>query len=115
MRQEPSQELVESIKSAIGMSGMLFSAHPEHSEWDTTRPGARPGEVADFVRKVEDERKSYISVVFHAEGETDEDEWEWEKDCYEVILNHKSGAQERDIAETPERAAEVVATYMANH
>ena len=111
---EPDSELVESIKSAISTSGLLFQPHPEHEEWDTTRPGARPGEVAAFVRDVPDERKSYISLVFHREGEqwTDDPDGEWQQDSWEIIVSRGDGSQDRDVATSDDDAAEIVAVEM---
>lgn len=88
------EALVKSIVSAIDMSGLLFQRHPEHPEWDTTRPGARLGEVAAFVRNVEDEPKSYISVCRWYEGEQDPDLDEpYQEDCWEIITSHYDGTQ----------------------
>lgn len=110
---EPNPELVGSIKSAISMSGGLFQRHPKHPEWKTTRPGARPGEVAAFVRNVKGDRKSYISVCFHREGEGyDGADEEWDTDAYEIIISRGDGSQDRGVATDPEHAATIVAKEM---
>lgn len=111
-RPTPPKELVASIKSAISMSGLLFQRHPEIDHWDTTRPGARPGEVAAFVHKHPDVRKSYISLVFHREGEEDVDGVEWNEDCWEIIVSRGDGSQDYHRATTDEKAAEIAATEM---
>lgn len=111
---ENDSELVESIKSAIGMSGLLFQSHPDHPEWDTTRPGARTGEVAAFVRDVEGEQKSYISVCRWYEGEEDIDnEYVYEQDTWEIIVSDPV-FQEYHTATSAEQAAEIVASEMRN-
>lgn len=109
-------ELVDSIESALDMSGLLFQAHPAHPEWDTTRPGATPGEVAAFVRDVPNERKSFISVRFFREGESVPDyEYEWPADTYEIVVSRGDGTQARDATTDRRRAAELVAREMERH
>lgn len=106
-----TDKLVKSIISAIETSGGLFQRHPDHPEWDTTRPGAQPGEIAAFVRKV-DERNDYISVIWHEAGEVDEDGYEWGKNCYEILYSHSDGSQARDVIESEGKAAEAIAKQM---
>jgi len=109
-------ELVDSIERALDMSGLLFQAHPEHPEWDTTRPGANPGEVAAFVRDVPNERKSFISVRFFREGESVPDfEYEWQADTYEIVVSRGDGTQTRDATTDRRRAAELVAQEMRRY
>lgn len=104
-------ELVESIESAVSGSGLLFQRHPAHGEWDTTRPGARVGEVACFVHRG-GELNSYISVQLFLAGEEDEDGYEWEQDSYVLEFMRGDGSCDRDVATNKERMAELVAEEM---
>ena len=109
---EPDPALVSSIEQAI-MCGLLFQRHPDHDNWETTRPGARPGEVAAFVHKPDNSRKSYISVCYRREGEEEAGStYEWTQDCYEIIGSRGDGTQYRDVSTDVSRAAELVAIEM---
>jgi hypothetical protein len=110
---DSNEELVDSIESAIKMTGRLFQRHPEHPEWDTARPGAEPGEIACFVRKVEGERKSYISVKWHDEGEQEPGtDYEWDSDGYEIVVTRGDGTSDRGVSTERRSAAEIIASYM---
>lgn len=109
-------DVVDSIETALETAGSLLQVHPAHPEWDTTRPGATPGEVAAFVRDVPNERKSFISVRFFREGESEPGvEYEWQADTYEIVVSRGDGTQTRDATTDRRRAAELVAREMERH
>lgn len=109
-------KLVASILSAINMEGGLWQRHPEHPDWETTRPGARTGEVAAFVREVEGERKAFISVCRWYEGETDvENGYTYPHDCWEIIHDKPDGTSEYDRATEAEDMARGVAQAMRSY
>jgi hypothetical protein len=108
-------ELVESIVSALKMSGLLFQTHPAHPEWKATRPGASSGEVARFVRDVpnENDPRSFISVRFFREGEAEPGtNFAWEEDTYEIVTSRSDGTQTRTAAADRRRVAAIIAEEM---
>lgn len=108
---DPDTTLVRSIESALDMGGLLFQRHPKHPDWDTTRPGAIPGEIACFKHST-DEGTHYLSVIFHYAGETDEDGYTWNEDAYEIRGSHPYGNQTRDVLHDHKEAAKRVAKEM---
>lgn len=113
---QPQSNLVDSIVSALNMSGLLFQTHPAHPEWKATRPGASPGEVARFVRDVPDDPKSFISVRFFSEGEAEPGtDFAWEQDTYEIVTSRPDGTQTRTAAGDTHRVATIVAKEMKRH
>jgi hypothetical protein len=105
-------KLESSIESALGMSGGLFQRHPEHPDYETTRPGARPGEIACFVRRVARGLNEYISVVSHTAGEEDEDGYTWQNDCYEVVFNFADGDSETTVVQSRQDVVDAVVGQM---
>lgn len=105
-------DLTDRLERVFDTAGLLFQPHPGYDGWRTTRPGFRPGEIAAFLHDAEGLRKSFISVVFHAEGEVDEDGIEWPNDCYEIIVSERDGTSATRVADDREEAAEIVADEM---
>jgi hypothetical protein len=104
--------LEASIERALGMAGGLYQRHPKHPDWETTRPGARTGEIACFVRRIDGEANEYISIVVHEAGEEDEDGYTWHKDCYEIIVDFTDGDSETQVAQSRSTVATIVAEQM---
>lgn len=104
--------LEASIERALGMAGRLYQRHPEHPDWDTTRPGARSGEVACFVRRIDGGANEYISIVVHEAGEEDEDGYTWQNDCYEVLVDFTDGDSQTSVIQTKDEVVTAVADQM---
>lgn len=82
MSHAPSNNSNDTLGESINTSGLLFQQNPSIGNWEATR--AAGPEVAAFTNP--DLKPDYrrVSLLFHAEGEVDEDEYEYEDDTWTI-------------------------------
>jgi hypothetical protein len=71
----------ETVSESINQSGLLFQQPPGIGEWKATR--AMGPEIAAFVNQSL-EQHHRLSIVYHREGEVDEDGYKWENDTWVI-------------------------------
>lgn len=71
----------KAVVESINQSGLLFQQPPGIGKWKATR--AAGPEIAAFVNQSLEEHHR-LAIVYHREGEVDEDGYEWENDTWVI-------------------------------